>query len=67
MRVETIRLVHVVEPVIAIQNQYSMMRENPEKELLSMPEKLGIAFVSFSSLSKDFLTGKIDKYVTFPE
>jgi aryl-alcohol dehydrogenase-like predicted oxidoreductase len=63
--VETIRRAHAVQPLTAIQSEYSMMWRSPEEELLPTLEELGIGFVPFSPLGKGFLTGKIDKNETF--
>lgn len=63
--VETIRRAHAVQPLTAIQSEYSMMWRIPEEELLPTLEELGIGFVPFSPLGKGFLTGKIDKNATF--
>jgi aryl-alcohol dehydrogenase-like predicted oxidoreductase len=63
--VETIRSAHAVQPLTAIQSEYSMMWRSPEEQLLPTLEELGIGFVPFSPLGKGFLTGKIDKNVTF--
>lgn len=63
--VETIRRAHAVQPLTAIQSEYSMMWRNPEEKLLPTLEELGIGFVPFSPLGKGFLTGKIDKSATF--
>ncbi|RAS73179.1 aldo/keto reductase [Priestia endophytica] len=63
--VETIRRAHTVHPVTAIQSEYSMMWRSPEEELMPILEELGIGFVPFSPLGKGFLTGKVDKNVTF--
>jgi aryl-alcohol dehydrogenase-like predicted oxidoreductase len=63
--VATIRRAHAVQPLTAIQSEYSMMWRKPEEELLSALEELGIGFVPFSPLGKGFLTGKIDKNATF--
>jgi aryl-alcohol dehydrogenase-like predicted oxidoreductase len=63
--VETIRRAHAVQPLTAIQSEYSMMWRSPEEQLLPTLEELGIGFVPFSPLGKGFLTGKIDKNVTF--
>jgi aryl-alcohol dehydrogenase-like predicted oxidoreductase len=63
--VETIRRAHAVQPLNAIQSEYSMMWRSPEEELLTTLEELGIGFVPFSPLGKGFLTGKIDKNATF--
>jgi aryl-alcohol dehydrogenase-like predicted oxidoreductase len=63
--VGTIRRAHAVQPLTAIQSEYSMMWRNPEEELLPTLEELGIGFVPFSPLGKGFLTGKIDESTTF--
>lgn len=63
--VQTIRRAHAVQPVAAVQSEYSMMWREPEKELLSTLEELGIGFVPFSPLGKGFLTGRFDKNSTF--
>lgn len=63
--VETIRRAHAVQPVTAIQSEYSMMWRSPEEELLPTLEELGIGFVPFSPLGKGFLTGAINKNATF--
>jgi aryl-alcohol dehydrogenase-like predicted oxidoreductase len=63
--VQTIRRAHAVQPVTAIQSEYSMMWRTPEEELLPILEELGIGFVPFSPLGKGFLTGKIDKNASF--
>jgi aryl-alcohol dehydrogenase-like predicted oxidoreductase len=63
--VATIRRAHAVQPLTAIQSEYSMMWRKPEEELLPALEELGIGFVPFSPLGKGFLTGKIDKNATF--
>ncbi len=65
--VETIRRAHAVQPLTAIQSEYSMMWRSPEEELLPTLEELGIGFVPFSPLGKGFLTGTIDKNATFVE
>jgi aryl-alcohol dehydrogenase-like predicted oxidoreductase len=63
--VETIRRAHSVNPLTAIQSEYSMMWRSPEEELLPTLEELGIGFVPFSPLGKGFLTGTIKKDATF--
>jgi len=63
--VQTIRRAHAVQPLTAIQSEYSMMWRQPEEELLPTLEELGIGFVSFSPLGKGFLTGRFDKHSTF--
>ncbi|GER66832.1 aldo/keto reductase [Weizmannia acidilactici] len=65
--VETIRRAHAVQPVTAVQSEYSMMWRSPEEELLPALEELGIGFVPFSPLGKGFLTGTIHKNATFAE
>lgn len=56
---ETIRKAHAVQPVAAVQSEYSMFYREPEKEILPVLEELGIGFVPFSPLGKGFLTGTI--------
>ncbi len=63
--VKTIRKAHAVQPVAALQSEYSLWWRQPEKELLSTLEELGIGFVPFSPLGKGFLTGKIDENTKF--
>src|SRR5208283_4517182 len=63
--VKTIRRAHVVQPVTAIQSEYSLWWRRPEEELLPTLEELGIGLVPFSPLGKGFLTGKIDEKTTF--
>src|SRR5438093_991637 len=63
--VQTIRRAHAVQPVTAVQSEYSLWWRNPEAELLPALEELGIGFVPFSPLGKGFLTGKIDEHTTF--
>jgi aryl-alcohol dehydrogenase-like predicted oxidoreductase len=63
--VQTIRRAHVVQPVTAVQSEYSLFWRGPEKELLSILEELGIGFVPFSPLGAGFLTGKIDENTKF--
>jgi aryl-alcohol dehydrogenase-like predicted oxidoreductase len=65
--VQTIRRAHAVQPLTAIQSEYSMMWRTPEEELLPTLEELGIGLVPFSPLGKGFLTGTIDKNATFVE
>lgn len=62
---ETIRKAHAVQPVAALQSEYSLWWREPEAELLPTLEELGIGFVPFSPLGKGFLTGKIDENTTF--
>lgn len=63
--VQTIRKAHAVQPVTAVQSEYSLWWREPEKELLPALEELGIGFVPFSPLGKGFLTGKIDENTSF--
>ncbi len=63
--VQTIRRAHAVQPVTAVQSEYSLWWREPEAELLPTLEELGIGFVPFSPLGKGFLTGKIDEATTF--
>jgi aryl-alcohol dehydrogenase-like predicted oxidoreductase len=63
--VQTIRRAHAVQPVTAIQSEYSLWWRRPEEELLPALEELGIGLVPFSPLGKGFLTGKIDEKTTF--
>src|SRR5438477_5983055 len=62
---QTIRKAHAVQPVTALQNEYSLWWREPENEMLPTLEELGIGFVPFSPLGKGFLTGKIDENTTF--
>ena len=62
---KTIRKAHAVQPVAALQSEYSLWWRQPEKELLPTLEELGIGFVPFSPLGKGFLTGKIDENTKF--
>jgi len=62
---ETIRRAHSIQPVTAVQSEYSMWWRIPEEEVLPTCEELGIGFVPFSPLGKGFLTGKIDENTTF--
>ena len=63
--VKTIRRAHAVQPVTAVQSEYSLWWRAPRAELLPMLEELGIGFVPYSPLGKGFLTGKIDEKTTF--
>ena len=58
---QTIRRAHAVQPVTAVQSEYSLWWRRPEEEVLPTLEELGIGFVPFSPLGKGFLTGKIDE------
>jgi len=62
---QTIRRAHAVQPVTALQSEYSLWWREPEKEILPTLEQLGIGFVPFSPLGKGFLTGAIDDKTTF--
>jgi aryl-alcohol dehydrogenase-like predicted oxidoreductase len=62
---QTIRRAHAVQPVTALQSEYSLWWRNPETETPPTLEELGIGFVPFSPLGKGFLTGKIDENTTF--
>ncbi|HEV3279314.1 MAG TPA: aldo/keto reductase [Terriglobia bacterium] len=64
-RVQTIRRAHSVQPVTAVQSEYSLFWRGPEAELLPALEELGIGFVPFSPLGAGFLTGKIDENTKF--
>ena len=63
--VQTIRRAHAVQPVTALQSEYSVWWRRPEEELVPTLEELGIGFVPFSPLGKGFLTGKIDENTRF--
>jgi aryl-alcohol dehydrogenase-like predicted oxidoreductase len=63
--VQSIRKAHAVQPVAALQSEYSLWWRAPEAEILPVCEELGIGFVPFSPLGKGFLTGKIDDKTTF--
>jgi aryl-alcohol dehydrogenase-like predicted oxidoreductase len=65
--VETIRRAHVVQPVTALQSEYSLWWREPEEAILSTLEELGIGFVPFSPLGKGFLTGAIDERTRFED
>jgi aryl-alcohol dehydrogenase-like predicted oxidoreductase len=62
---QTLRRAHAVQPVTALQNEYSLWWRQPEEEALPTCEELGIGFVPFSPLGRGFLTGTIDQKVTF--
>ena len=62
---QTIRRAHAVQPVTAVQSEYSLWWREPEKEVLATLEELGIGFVAFSPLGKGFLTGTIDAQTSF--
>lgn len=61
----TIRRAHAVQPVTALQSEYSLWTRNPETEILPTLEELGIGFVPFSPLGRGFLTGKMNENTTF--
>jgi aryl-alcohol dehydrogenase-like predicted oxidoreductase len=63
--VQTIRRAHTVQPVTALQSEYSLWMRRPETEVLPTLEELGIGFVPFSPLGRGFLTGKMDENTTF--
>jgi len=63
--VPTLRRAHAVQPVTAVQNEYSLWTRTPENEVLPALEELGIGFVPYSPLGRGFLTGKIDETTTF--
>lgn len=63
--VQSIRKAHAVQPVTALQSEYSLWWREPEQEILPTLEELGVGFVPFSPLGKGFLTGKIDQNTKF--
>jgi aryl-alcohol dehydrogenase-like predicted oxidoreductase len=63
--VQTVRRAHAVQPVAALQNEYSLWFRRPEAEVIPMLEELGIGLVAYSPLGKGFLTGKIDENAKF--
>jgi aryl-alcohol dehydrogenase-like predicted oxidoreductase len=63
--VQSIRRAHAVQPVTALQSEYSLWTRTPEKEVLPTCQELGIGFVPYSPLGKGFLTGKMDEHTTF--
>jgi aryl-alcohol dehydrogenase-like predicted oxidoreductase len=63
--VQTIRRAHKVQPLTALQSEYSLWTRTPEKEVIPVLEELGIGFVTYSPLGKGFLTGKIDGNAKF--
>jgi aryl-alcohol dehydrogenase-like predicted oxidoreductase len=65
--VQSIRRAHAVQPVAALQSEYSLWFREPEKDVLPVLEELGIGFVPFSPLGKGFLTGAISEQTTFGE
>src|SRR5207253_1409441 len=62
---QTIRRAHAVQPVAAVQSEYSLWWRTPEEEVLPTCEELGIGFVPYSPLGRGFLTGKINETTTF--
>jgi aryl-alcohol dehydrogenase-like predicted oxidoreductase len=64
---QTIRRAHAIQPVTALQSEYSLWWREPEQEILPTLEELGIGFVPFSPLGKGFLTGQIDASTTFDD
>jgi aryl-alcohol dehydrogenase-like predicted oxidoreductase len=62
---ETIRRAHAIQPVTAVQSEYSLWYRRPEEEVLPVLEELGAGFVPYSPLGKGFLTGKIDETTVF--
>ena len=62
---ETIRRAHAVQPVAAVQSEYSLWWRRPEQEVLPVCEELGIGFVAYSPLGRGFLTGAIDEHTAF--
>lgn len=65
--VDAIRRAHAVQPVTALQSEYSMFTRDPEQVILPLLEELGIGFIPFSPLGRGFLTGKIDAASTFSD
>ena len=65
--IRTIRRAHAVQPVTAVQSEYSLWWRKPEQELIPALEELGIGFVPFSPLGRGFLTGKINENTKFEE
>ena len=63
--VQTIRRAHAVQPLTALQSEYSLWTRTPEKEVIPILEELGIGFVPYSPLGKGFLTGKMNENTTF--
>jgi aryl-alcohol dehydrogenase-like predicted oxidoreductase len=62
---KTIRRAHAIQPVTAVQNEYSLWWRRPEADVLPTLEELGIGFVPYSPLGRGFLTGKINESTTF--
>jgi aryl-alcohol dehydrogenase-like predicted oxidoreductase len=63
--VQTIRRAHIVQPIAALQSEYSLWSRRPEEEVIPTLEELGIGFVPYSPLGRGFLTGKISENATF--
>jgi len=63
--IQTIRKAHAVQPVTALQSEYSLFFREPEKEIIPTLEELGIGFVPFSPLGKGFLTGSVNEHTKF--
>ena len=63
--VQTIRRAHAVQPLTALQNEYSLWFRDPEEEVLPILEELGVGFVPYRPLGRGFLTGKINENTTF--
>jgi aryl-alcohol dehydrogenase-like predicted oxidoreductase len=63
--VQTIRRAHAIQPLTALQSEYSLWTRTPEKEVIPTLEELGIGFVPYSPLGRGFLTGQIDEKTTF--
>src|SRR5579862_5878688 len=63
--VKTIRRAHAVQPLAAVQNEYSLWWRKPEQEVIPTLEELGVGLVPYSPLGKGFLTGKIDENTRF--
>ena len=63
--IDVIRRAHAVQPLTALQNEYSLWWREPEEEIFAVLEELGIGFVPFSPLGRGFLTGKIDETTAF--
>src|SRR5438046_5880057 len=62
---QTIRLAHAVQPLTALQSEYSLWTRTPEKEVIPTLEELGIGLVPYSPLGRGFLTGKMNETTTF--
>ena len=62
---QTIRRAHAVQPVTALQSEYSLWYRKPEEEIIPVLEELGIGFVPYSPLGRGFLTGKLDASTSF--